>query len=246
MSNTTTFSLKTINGKCLPTFYQDDVISSWNGNTDFNFWFFSNLGYILLKKQEYLIIDKILYDILGGSTNWLNLSKKHLFNIEIKKQSSEHEKTFIKIVILKIILNNIHSKRVNKNLYITTDFFEIDKDINVLDFYYSKYLKNNNIVYKPKKAEQITYEEACKSSKNHDGLYTSFQGIELYNDGHVPGDNIKLNTNNFESISHLSLGYLFAKFSKENKLINKIENFYTQESISLSEQDELFKLLTLI
>jgi len=235
MSSESVFTLKKDqSNKQLPSFCEGDkIISSWHGSSDFNFWFFSNLGYLLLRDTKKLKIDYLLFRILGGSENWLNISgttENDIFEIKVFKQVLEIKKELAKLVIQTLILNNIRSERIS----------HIPPKINLsnvsnedLVYYYSKYL-NESKLEKYHSGSKVTYRNACEASKDHDGLYTSFQGIDLHI-GILPGDNKQIDKNDYEKMKNFSLGYLFTKFGKKSALSGKMKGFYCDGEINNSE-----------
>lgn len=213
-------------GPCLT--YGDETFFLYPKD-DFNKWFFSKMGRLMFNDCKNIIVDKILFSVLGGSETWLSLLSKKVIITKFRSDNAVYE-NFIKTVATKILLNNGFNAEYPDqfcSLNVPDDFEQ------VLSFYYIKYLENAN--------EEIFYrsilspEDAIKSSKNHNGLYTV---AKVDNNIYSRGNTLFFNQRP-QAKNSLLLVFFFAVLFENMDICNKIRSCIESKEITSDEQREI-------
>lgn len=224
-----TFSLLNHQEDISPCLTFGDEVFYLAPKDNFNKWFFSKIGYLIFNDCKNIIVDKILFLVLGGSGTWLSLLSKKITINKFRTDNAVYE-DFIKAVSTKFLLckgfNPEHSDKLS-SIKMPDDFEQ------VLLFYYNKYLDNpyEKIFY----SSILSPEEAIKNSMNHNGLYTM---VKVDNNIYSRGNTLFFNQR-LQAENSLLLVFFFAELFENKDICEKIRSCVESKEISSDKQKEI-------
>ncbi len=231
-----TFSLLSNNTILQPCFYSGDDSFFYREDDGFNKWFFSKIGYLLLKGHGNILMDSLLFTLLGGSNKWLSLISDKI-TIEIFQTVNPVYAELIKAVSAKILLSSGIEKTDSDKFdtIITPDDFD-----EILSFYYNKYVQSPPKIFCFKDVPKLN--QAIDSSKHHNGLFITVRvDRNIYDKG---------NTLHFDqrpkAKDSLLLVYFYAILSGNEGFCQTVRNCFDKKTISADEQMKIERYINQI
>lgn len=228
-----TFSLIGNDITLQPCFFSGNEKYFYCTGDDFNKWFFSKIGYLLLNEQKTILIDHLLFTLLGGSNKWLSVINGKIIIKRFKTKNPIYAE-FIKAVSGKILYpQGIETEySVKFDTKITSGDFD-----EVLSFYYNKYVQSPPEIYTLENVP--TFEQAIVSSKHHHGLYTT---VNTDNNIYDSGNTLLLDQCP-NAKNSLLLVYFFAELLENKEFCEAIRSCFSRKKVSAEEQMKIEKFL---
>lgn len=231
------FKIQLLEGKYIPTILHNNVpIFIHNLISNFNEWFFSIIGLVMLirgNNKFTLVIDRNLFTLFEGSENWLFITKIHC-GINIKSISSSNSFNQLSQRFYQLVLYKLMNMSGNK------DFDNIiqpvkNLSIDILEFYYQKYSSGKIVEFQFQNECKIA--EAISNSRLHDGLYNKAQNSTLLRSGSI----IDLHK---EPEKYLNFGLLYfinviCFYNKKEKLNQLLHYCNENKKIGPDDQHEI-------
>ena len=231
------FRLNLINGKPTPCFiFGGNPKYSYNMSCNFNEWFFSIIGLIILNHQNTklaVVVDKNLFRLLKGSENWLFIANNHC-SVDIKQKSIYLNCNELMDSFIQLLLYNLLKLSGTKEFDHILESV-INSNNAPIEHYYLQYLNEAEIDYKFE--ARCTLEEAIDNSKLHDGLFTKAKNTRLLRAGSI----INLESE-FEKYKQLGLIYFFntiCSYEKRDEINRLILSCNVKKIIEPKNQSNL-------
>jgi len=231
------FKIQLLKGNYIPTILHNNVpIFIHNLIFNFNEWFFSIIGLIMLNRENNkvtLVIDRNLFILLEGNENWLFITKIHC-GIDIKSISlsngfNQLSQRFYQLLLYKLL--NMTGNKDFDNIIQPVKNLSID----VLEFYYQKLSSGKIVEYQFQNECKIA--EAISNSRLHDGLYNKARNTTLLRAGSI----IDLHK---EPEKYLNFGLLYffnfiCSYNKKGKLNQLLHYCNENKRIEPDDQHEI-------